>query len=168
MHIVQNHYVSFMSSNILSSCLFLCWGSHYDTNSPLITTRIATGYFATVAILNSYTVHDLNGLDAYTLYTVHEQDLVVVRHERTSTCMLLFTCYTARDVICAYIVCVPLASISWNFFSNSHASVKFELSCTVHHQLTPIVLVSALHINAKATPTNSTDYSCHVTAVELV
>ena len=27
-------------------------------------------------------VHDFNGLDAYILCTVHEQDLVVVRHER--------------------------------------------------------------------------------------
>ena len=37
-----------------------------------------------MAILNTYTVHDWNGLDAYTLHTVHEQDSVVARHERTN------------------------------------------------------------------------------------
>ena len=35
-----------------------------------------------VPILNMYVVHDLNGLDACTLCTPHEQDLVVARHER--------------------------------------------------------------------------------------
>ena len=37
-----------------------------------------------MAILNTNTVHDLNGLDAYTLCTMHEQDSVVARHERTN------------------------------------------------------------------------------------
>ena len=31
-----------------------------------------------------YILHDLNGLDVYTLHTVHEQDLMVVRHEGTN------------------------------------------------------------------------------------
>ena len=55
----------------------------------------------------------------------------MVRHERKSTCMLLLTCYTAHNIIRAYIVCVLLASISQNFLSDSYASVKFKMSCTV-------------------------------------
>ena len=35
-------------------------------------------------VLNMYIVHDLLGLDAYTLYTVDEQDSVAARHERTN------------------------------------------------------------------------------------
>ena len=33
---------------------------------------------------HTYTVHDLNGLDFYTLHTVHGKDWVAVRHERTN------------------------------------------------------------------------------------
>ena len=33
-----------------------------------------------------------------------------------STCILLLVCYTACNVICAYIACVTLASISQNFW----------------------------------------------------
>ena len=29
-------------------------------------------------------------------------------------------------------------------------------------------LVSMMHINSKATPINDNDYSCHITAIELV
>ena len=39
--------------------------------------------FVAVAVLGTYIVHDLNGLEAYILRTVHEQDTVVVKHERT-------------------------------------------------------------------------------------
>ena len=39
---------------------------------------------AAVSVLNMYVVHYLNGLDAFTLCTVHEQDSVVARHERTN------------------------------------------------------------------------------------
>ena len=40
---------------------------------------------AAVSVLYTYVDHDLmNGLDPYTLGTKHEQDLVVVRHKRTS------------------------------------------------------------------------------------
>ena len=35
-------------------------------------------------VLNKYVVHDLNSFNAYTFCTVHEQDSVVVRHERTN------------------------------------------------------------------------------------
>ena len=45
--------------------------------------------------------------------------------------MLLCACYTARNVIHAYIVHVLLVSILQNFLSDSHASVKFKLNCTV-------------------------------------
>ena len=65
-----------------------------------------------MVVLNTYAVHDFNGLDAYTLRTVYEQDSVVAMHERKTTCVLLLTCYTARNVIHAYIVRVLHASIS--------------------------------------------------------
>ena len=41
-------------------------------------------------------------------------------------------CYTANNMIHAYIPRVLLASISQNFLSNMHACVKVKLSCTVH------------------------------------
>ena len=34
--------------------------------------------------------------------------------------------------------------------------------------ITLIGLLSIVHINAKAIPTNDTDYSCHVKVIELV
>ena len=37
-----------------------------------------------VSVLNTYVVHDLNGLDAYILCIVHEQDSVVAMHKRTN------------------------------------------------------------------------------------
>ena len=37
-----------------------------------------------VSVLNTYNVHDLNGLDAYTLCTVHEQESVMARHKRAN------------------------------------------------------------------------------------
>ena len=46
---------------------------------------------AAVSILNTYIANDLNGLDTYTLCTVHEHDSVVASHERTN--------YT-RDIAC--------------------------------------------------------------------
>ena len=35
-----------------------------------------------VPVINTYFVHDWNGLDAYTSYTVYEQDSLVVSHKR--------------------------------------------------------------------------------------
>ena len=57
-------------------------------------------------------VNDLNGLDTYTLCTVHEQDSVVARHKRTNymhtiACVL----YIACNVIHAYIAHVLLISV---------------------------------------------------------
>ena len=37
-----------------------------------------------VSVLNTYIVHDLKGLDAYTLCAVHEQELVMARHKRAN------------------------------------------------------------------------------------
>ena len=102
------------------------------THSPLIIrASTETQYFAAMAALNVYVVHDLNSLDTYTLCTVHEQDSVVARHERKNYHMLLLVCYTAHIVIRAYIAHMLLMSILQNFSSNSHAGVKFKLSCTV-------------------------------------
>ena len=42
--------------------------------------RLDTCY---VPVLNTYIVHDLNGMDAYTLYTVYGQDLLVAGHDST-------------------------------------------------------------------------------------
>ena len=70
-----------------------------------------------------YVVHNLNDLDAYTLHTVHEQDSVVARNKRKG--------YTGANMIYAYIALVLLTSSSQNLSSNSCASVKFKLSCTV-------------------------------------
>ena len=45
--------------------------------------------FAAVYILNTCVVHDLNGLDAYTLCTVHEHDSMVARHKKKNyTCAI--------------------------------------------------------------------------------
>ena len=70
------------------------------THSPLIIS-ISTGtqYFASVAVINTSVVHDLNNLDAYTLCIEYEQDSVVARHERTNythaiVCMLYSTYVT--------------------------------------------------------------------------
>ena len=50
----------------------------------------------------TYVVHDLNGLDAYTLGTVHEHDSVVAT-ERQVACVLLFACYMTCCMIHTYI-----------------------------------------------------------------
>ena len=82
------------------------------THLPLITASAGTQDFAALSVLNMYVVHDLNGLDACTLYTVHEEDLELVRHERTNyTCMLVLMCYTEHTLIRAYIACVLPVSI---------------------------------------------------------
>ena len=71
--------------------------------------------FAAVSILSMHVVHDLNDwmLILFSLCTVHEQDSVVVRHERTSyMCAIAHMLYsTYRDkcihysrVTCEYFV----------------------------------------------------------------
>ena len=45
----------------------------------IISASTETRHFMAVAVLNTYAVCDLNSLDAYTLHTVHEQDLVVAK-----------------------------------------------------------------------------------------
>ena len=39
---------------------------------------------AAVSVLNIHIVHDLNSLGAYAACTVHEQNSMVARHERTN------------------------------------------------------------------------------------
>ena len=39
---------------------------------------------AAVSVLNMYVVHDLNGLDTYTLCIIHKQDSVMIKHERAN------------------------------------------------------------------------------------
>ena len=56
-----------------------------------------------MSVLDTYVVYSLNSLDADTLYTVHEQDSAVAKHERQATCVLLLACYTACNMINAYI-----------------------------------------------------------------
>ena len=65
----------------LGSCLFLWWGSHYNTD-PYKLTSAGNQYFAPVAVLNIYALHDLNGLDAYSSCSVYEQDSVVAKHKK--------------------------------------------------------------------------------------
>ena len=78
----------------------------------------------------------MNGLYAFTVSTVHEQDLVVARHKNANYKYLLIMCYTALNVIPvhAYIALVLLANtVSHNISQATvlvHASkcqVKIEL-----------------------------------------
>ena len=97
----------------------------------IISANTGTRYFAAVAVLNTYVVHDLNNLDAYSLRTVHKQDSMVVRHNRINYMHAILACCTVHSIIRAYTACMLLTSILQNFSSDSHASVKFKLSCTV-------------------------------------
>ena len=81
-------------------------------------------------VLNMYIVHNLNGLDAYTLCTVDEQDSVVARHKRTNymqaiACVLYS--YTACNIIRAYFTHMQLTNISQNFLSDS-TSTRNQIS----------------------------------------
>ena len=77
----------------------------------IISTSAESQCFAAVAILNMYIDHDLNGLDAYTLHTVHEQDLTVVRHEGTN--------YTIANVHVLY------SKLRDTYKHCSHATCKY-------------------------------------------
>ena len=70
----------------LETLVYVCDKAYYNTHSPLIVSAsTGTQYFAAVTVLNTYNVHDLNNsLDTYSSFTVHEQDSVVARHERTN------------------------------------------------------------------------------------
>ena len=77
------------SQQLLSYLLFNQLYTYYLT--PEILQLLANHRWdpihAAVSILNTYVVLDLNGLDAYTLCTLHEQDSVVARHEKINyTC----------------------------------------------------------------------------------
>ena len=60
---------------------------------------------AAVSVLNTYVVYGLNGLDSYTLYTVHEQDSVVEGFERRN--------YMRAIAHVAWYVCTLLVCNSW-------------------------------------------------------
>ena len=70
-----------------------------------------------MAIFNTNTVQDLNSLDAYTLHIGFSDG--EAREEK------LHACYTARNVIRAYIARVLLMSILQNFSSDSYERVRF-------------------------------------------
>ena len=67
-----------------------------------------------------------------------------------NTLVLFLLCYTACNVIYAYIDHVLLASISQNPLKDSLANVKFRLSCTVCiHSRTLIIRTPVCHFNLK-------------------
>ena len=80
---------------------------------------------AAVSVLNMYIIHGVNGLDTYTLCTVYKQNLVVVRHESTDYIHAiqhkLYKCYTADNVIHAYIAWVQVSSKIFRVTLLAHA-----------------------------------------------
>ena len=72
---------------------------------------------AAMSVLNTYVVHDLNSLDAYTLHTVHEQDSVVARYERTSYVHAWYCLHAIQHVI-LYMHTLLMCN-SQNFLSDS-------------------------------------------------
>ena len=78
-------------------------------------------------IINTYTIQ--NGLDAYTYFT-HCALLSRIRWWQgtrgQTTYMILLACYTARNMIHAYIYCLHATrEYLANFSSDSYVSVKF-------------------------------------------
>ena len=81
-------------------------------------------------------------------------------------CMLLLVCYTAHNVIHAYIVHVLQASILQNFSSDLHASVKFKLSSTIANScLFTFVIVHTITFLVINVPRR---YITHVSMDELM
>ena len=74
-----------------------------------------------------YVVRDLNGFDAYNLCTVHEQESMVVRHERTNYTHAIAHMLYGTYVMRVYIDHILLVSVLQNFSCDSHVNV---LSCT--------------------------------------
>ena len=91
----------------------------------------ASTILAAVSILNTYIVHDLNGLDANTLCTVHEQDPVMARHERRNYTRAIV--HMLYNIIHAYIAHMQLPRFLEQLCLHMHANIKFQLSCTVCH-----------------------------------
>ena len=54
---------------------------------------------AAVSVLNTYVVHDLYSLDAYTLCMVHEQDLVLARHKTTNYTRYYYCLHAIQHVV---------------------------------------------------------------------
>ena len=78
----------------LEVLVYVCDEAHiyYDTHSPLtIGTSTGTRYFAAVAVLTTYVVHDMNSLDTHISCTVHEQDWWWRGTRGQTTCVLYRT-----------------------------------------------------------------------------
>ena len=86
-----------------------------------------------MAILNTNTVHDLNGLDAYTLLTMHEDDSVVARHERTNyTFVIAHMLYsTLRDTCIHYLRATHKYLTKFLKRLAYRHQVKIELYCSI-------------------------------------
>ena len=79
----QMLYMLLYGNIVIETILSMCY-IHITHLLLIISASTGTNILAAVFVLNiaTYFFHDLNGLDGYTLCTVHEQDSVVVRHER--------------------------------------------------------------------------------------
>ena len=124
-----------MSSNIFRLLFIFVMRLTLQRDSPLISTSTGTRYFAAVAILNTNTVHDLNGLECghYTLHTMHEQDSVVARHERTNYMRVIaHMLYSMLRDTCIY--CLHATHKYLTKFLEQLAckrQVKIELYCSI-------------------------------------
>ena len=132
---------------------------------------------ASVSVLNIYMhFHDdqvyLNSLDVYTLYTVHWQDSVVVRHMRTNYMhAIVCTLYNMKHDRCVHSSWskqhVTSVSLIWSneihylkmrlsatheyftkflewVYSHTHATVKFKLRCTIVHRSIVLMKIYSL------------------------
>ena len=89
--------------------------------------------FSSDSILNTYIVHDLNGLYAFTASTYMNK---IQQYKNGNYTHLLLMCYTARNVIHAYIALVHLQIQYLTIFLKqlyqyTQANVKLRLSCSV-------------------------------------
>lgn len=76
--------------------------------------------FAAVFILITYVIYDWNSLNACTYFIYYAwTGYSSGKAQDGKLHVLLLTCYTTRNMICAYIAHVLPVSISWNFLSTS-------------------------------------------------
>ena len=73
-----------LSVAVLELSIRLSWSPLIEVCAPLISISAWTRYFAAMALLNTYVVHNLNSLDSYTSLTVDDQELMAARHKRTN------------------------------------------------------------------------------------
>ena len=103
----MSYYHDKVIGTILSTC--------YTTNSK----RQCWDPILAALKVNMYVVQNLNSLYSYTLCTVMSRIQWQQGTVGQTMCVLLFVCYTAYNVICAYIGYVQLTSVSPNFSVNS-------------------------------------------------